>query len=226
MTTAGAALVYPTFELSPEAVVAIEAVGIPRQHVFGKVNSVFPVAHRIDVPVALADNDFRALLYVHQLLQRDTRIDTVIVPDHEAVADPDRPLISFGLSSNDVTHMVLELPNPMFSVENATRGNEFLEYVQLADGRVFSSSYQRNVGLIVRLRPSPQLYPHRWWFLCAGLGPRGTSGAAWLLATHWRMLQQRVGDNQFVAVISCRTFSDQTTVLEHLYIDDRKDGLE
>ncbi len=218
MVEVGATLVVPTFELATRSVEVLEAAGIPRQHIFSKQASVFNAAHRIDVPTALAENDVRGMLYVMSMLQRHDAIAVEIQSDREVVLACDRPYISFGLSSNDCTHMYLQSTDkPLFAIQdNPPSSGPYLEHLELADGHHYRSDDSRNIGIIARIRPDPGLHPHRFWFFCAGLGARGTTGASWYLAKHWRALQERATDREFVAVISVRTFSDQTATLEHL----------
>ncbi|MEV0027897.1 hypothetical protein [Nocardia sp. NPDC050793] len=221
MIDRGATLVVPTFELATRSVEVLEAAGIPRQHIFSKRASVFNAQHRIDVPTALAENDVRGMLYVMSMMQRHDGMTVEIQSDREVVLACDRPYISFGLSSNDCTHMYLESTNtPLFTIQDtAPSHGPYLEHLVLADGHRYSSDDSRNIGIIARVRPSADLHPDRYWILCAGLGSRGTTGASWYLAKHWRTLQERAIDREFVAVISVRTYSDQTAYLEHLLIN-------
>ncbi|MCX4094843.1 hypothetical protein [Nocardia sp. alder85J] len=220
MVTAGTTLVYPTFELTDNSLRALSDADIPRQHHFGKKNSAFSAKHRIDVPSALAENDVRGMLYVFSVLQRYTSILTEIQSDHEVVAQCDRPYISFGLSSNDCTHMYLQTAsNPLFTIEDDPKKGTYLEYVELRDGTQYSSTDDTNMGLIARVRPNPNLHPDRYWIYCAGLGPRGTTGASWYLANYWSTLQKNAGTNEFVAVVKVHAYSDQTATLEHMMIN-------
>ncbi len=218
MADRGVTLVVPSFELATSSVDALEAAGIPRQHIFSKRASVFNAAHRIDVPVALAENDVRGMLYVMAMVQHHAGMDVEIQSDRDVVAACDRPYISFGLSSNDCTHMYLETTrDPLFTIkDNPPAAGGYLEHLELADGNSYSSDDSRNIGIIARVRPAPQPHPDRYWFFCAGLGPHGTTGASWYLAKHWAALQDQAVDQEFAAVVSVRTYSDQTATLEHL----------
>ncbi|MFB8001533.1 hypothetical protein [Nocardia sp. NPDC056000] len=219
MVTHGATLVYPTFELARASTQALSDAGVPRQHIFGKPNSVFPAKHRIDVPMALAENDVRGLMYVFSVLQRYTSIDVEIQSDSDVVAQCNRPFISFGLSSNDCTHMYLEDDtNRLFTIQDDPESGAYLEFLQLSDGTRYSSTDDTNIGIIARVRPNPELHPDRNWIYCAGLGPRGTTGASWYLANYWNVLHDKAGANDFVAVVKVRSYSDQTTHLEHILV--------
>lgn len=221
MATDGATLVYPTFELAPEVQALAGKAGISRQHTFAKPDSAFTAHHRIDVPMALAENDVRALLYVSSLLQRFTTLRSDIDSDQNVVRRCDRPFISFGLSSNDCTHMYLDQTRePLFAIREDPKSVDFMELIELADGSVHRSTQDVHVGIIARVRPDPILHPDRYWFFCSGLGPRGTTGAAWFLAHHWDRLHEMARAAEFVAVVSVRVFSDEATRLDHLYLAD------
>ncbi|MEV0538232.1 hypothetical protein [Nocardia salmonicida] len=218
MFCVGATLVVPTFELSTRSTEALNAAGILPQHVFDKQTSAFTGDHRIDVPTAMAENDVRGMLYVMSMLQQHTDITIEILSDSEVVAACDRPYISFGLSSNDCTHMYLEIvETPLFALrDSGDTDRPYREELVLTDGRVFTSDDACNFGIIARVRPYPLTHPDRFWIMCAGLGHRGTTGASWYLAKHWATLHQRAQGREFVAVISVRTYSDQAASLEHL----------
>lgn len=219
MAAAGTTLVYPTFELTDRSQRALREANIPRQHFFGKSNSAFAAKHRIDVPVALAENDVKGMMYVFSVLQRYTSIQVEIESDRDVVAQCNRPYISFGLSSNDCTHMYLQTPDPLFTIQDDVESGAYLEFLELRDGTRYSSTDDTNIGIIARVKPTPALHPDRYWIYCAGLGPRGTTGASWFMANYWSSLQDRAGDNEFVAVVKVRSYSDQTTTLEHMLVE-------
>jgi hypothetical protein len=220
MITSGTTLVYPTLELTGRSVDALQVTGTPRRHISGKKAGAFPAHHRIDVPVALPENDIRGLLYVFSLLQRHTSIPTDVRSDRDFVAHRNRPYISFGLSGNVCTRMYLEsVECPLFTVRaNPAGDGPYPEHLELTDGSRYGASGDRNIGIVARVRPSPDLHPGRYWIYCAGLGPRGTAGASWYLANYWSLLQRRAGDHEFVAVVGVRKCSDKTATLVHLLI--------
>ncbi|WP_330229424.1 hypothetical protein OHA40_25675 [Nocardia sp. NBC_00508] len=211
MTTRGTTLVYPRLELTRPSVDVLKAAGISRP--FGKQSSV-------DVPSMVTENDVRGLLYVLSLLQRQTGIRADVRSDRDMVARSDRPYISFGLSGNDCTDLYLEaVERPLFTVHNSAAADGARSvHLRLSDGSEYDSDDDRNIGVIARVRPSPEVHPDRYWIYCGGLGPHGTAGAGWYLATSWSPLQQRAGDREFVAVIGVDEYSDRTTSLEHLLI--------
>lgn len=221
MITSGITLVYPTFELPLRPVQACRADEAPYRCTFGRKVRAFAADHRSDVLVALPQSEVRGLLSVFSVLQRHTALSIEIRSDRDIVADCDRPYVSFGLTCNDCTRMYLEtVERPLFTINGigAESGCHF-EQLELTDGSRYDSSADRNVGVIARVRPSPDLHPGRYWIFCAGLGPPGTTGASWYLANFWSLLQRRAGDREFVAVVGVSENSDGAAHLEHMLIE-------
>jgi hypothetical protein len=108
--------------------------------------------------------------------------------------------------------------DPLFTIRDDPEHGLYLEYLELRDGTRYSSTDDVSTGIIARLRPDPVLHPDRYWIYCAGLGWRGTTGAAWYLANHWDVLHNDAGASDFVSVVKVHSYSDQTAHLEHLYV--------
>ncbi|MFJ9364113.1 hypothetical protein ACIRRA_06825 [Nocardia sp. NPDC101769] len=221
MISSGITLVYPTFELPLRPVQACRTAEVPYRCTFGGKVRACAAEHRSDILVALPQKEVRGLLYVFSVLQRHTAISIEIRSDRDIVADSDRPYISFGLTCNDCTRMYLEtVERPLFTLNGSgAEGGSHFEQLELRDGSRYDSSADHNVGVIARVRPSPQLHPGRYWIFCAGLGPRGTTGASWYLANSWSLLQRHAGDREFVAVVGVGENSDGAVHLEHILIE-------
>lgn len=218
--TSGITLVYPTFELPLQPAQALWAAEASCRCAFGRKVRAFAADHRSDVLAALPEKEVRGLLYVLSLLQRHTGILTDIRSDRDVVAHSDRPYISFGLTCNDCTRMYLEgVDRPLFTLNGSAEGGSRFKQLELTDGSRYDSSRDYNIGVIARVRPSPDLHPDRYWIFCAGFGPRGTTGASWYLANSWSLLQRRADDREFVAVVGVGEDSDDTARLEHLVIE-------
>lgn len=218
--TSGITLVYPTFELPLQPAQALRASAASYRCEFGRKVRAFAADHRTDVLTALPEKEVRGLLYVFSLLQRHTDILTDIRSDRDVAAHSDRPYISFGLTCNDCTCMYLEgADRPLFTLNGSAEGSSRFKQLELTDGSRYDFSADSNIGVIARVRPSPDLHPDRYWIFCAGLGPRGTTGASWYLANSWSPLQRRAGDREFVAVVGVGEDSDDTVRLEHLLIE-------
>ncbi len=221
MITSGITLVYPAFGLPLRRAPALPTAEIPYRYAFDRKVRAFAADHRSDVLTALPEKEFRGLLYMFSALQRRTGILTEVRSDRYVVAHGDRPYISFGLTCNDCTRMYLEsVERPLFTLNGSgAEGDSHFEQLELTDGSRFDPSAGHDIGIIARVRPSPELHPDRYWIFCAGLGPRGTTGASWYLANFWIPLQRRAGDREFVAVVGVGENSDDTAHLEHLLIE-------
>jgi hypothetical protein len=152
----------------------------------------------------------------------------VIEVDHEAVRDCPRTMISFGLSSNDCTHLYLrQASKPLISLPEDGFGSEYLRVLQ-PDGqwKDFRSTQEYNYGIILRCTPNGEDHPGRKHFMCAGLGPDGTSGAAWFLANHWRKLAPKIDDGDFVAVVEVPCKLDTKTKLKDVIMSSSIVGAE
>ena len=102
----------------------------------------------------------------------------------------------------------------MFAIVPDTKGSEYLTYIN-ATGQEIEVKSTENVfyGIILEYDPDPEDDPDRVWFLCAGLGSNGTSGAAWYLANKWKRLYRLADANDFMAVIRVHHYSDHDSQL-------------
>ncbi|MBF4998834.1 hypothetical protein IRT45_16935 [Nocardia sp. BSTN01] len=217
MFTGGTTLVYPTLELPLRSVQAHRAADIPELCALEGQLRAFAADHRSDVLAALPEREVRGLLYVLPMLARRTGLSTDVRSDREVVANDDQPYISFGMTGNACTRRYLDtVDRPLFTLDDSAAGSEQLT---LTDGSRFGPSGGHSIGIIARARPSPALHPSRYRIFCAGLGPRGTTGASWYLANSWGPLQRRAGDREFVAVIDVDDGDDGSAHLGYLMIE-------
>ena len=211
-------LVYPDFVMHDAVRETLK--GHNQQMLYQRPLSRFPnrTIHRIDIPRAVAANDIEALLHVADIFESTTTCPNVMLVDREVVDRCDCSFVSFGLSSNDCTHLYIhEHTRPLFRIVEDGTGSEF---ITLRNGHDYHSTPGRQFGIILRYSPSPAEYPQRRWFLCAGVGPIATPGAAWYLSRHWRVLKSQVaGDHDFIAVISVGPYTDRSPHLEEVLTD-------
>ncbi|WP_327352261.1 hypothetical protein [Streptomyces sp. NBC_01304] len=173
-------LVYPDFVLHEDVRETLSSHN--QQLIYQRPQSRFTgmAVHRIDVPSLVASNDIQSLLYVSSLFDSNADSPNVMLADGKILEDCDRSFISFGLTSNDCTHLYLhDAPNPLFSVVEDDQGSE---YVRLRNGHEYRSTDQRQYGVILHHAPDRDDAPERRWMLVAGLGPVGTTDAGWYLA--------------------------------------------
>lgn len=211
-------LVYPDFVMHDAVREALKNHN--QQMLYQRPESRFPnlTIHRIDIPRAVAANDIEALLHVADIFESTANCPNVMIVDRKVIDECDRSFISFGLSSNDCTHLYLqEHTEPFFTIVPDDAGSE---YLRLRNGTEYRSTSNRQYGLIVRYAPSPDEYPERRWFLVAGLGPVATPAAAWYLSRQWAKLLKRVpGGRNFIAIISAGPYTDRAPHLEEVLAD-------
>jgi hypothetical protein len=143
----------------------------------------------------VGESEIRSASYVINTLSTYRKTAITVVDDETALRHLNRTFVALGsASSNVITNLILREPN-----------NEFLEFGQEGPATTFirdkksgtrfegfKEPVKKDYGMVVRL---PNLrFPGHVFFVCAGLGEWGTSGASWYLATKWRELQLRFGD--------------------------------
>ena len=219
----GALFAYPDFIMNED--VATTLAQSNQQMLYRRPRSRYAtkITHRIDIPRVVAANDIRALLHVSDIFRANATTTQMIV-DREILDSAERSFMSFGLSSNDCTHLYLDVDrNPLFSIVPDGAGSEFLRID--CDGSEFRSSDSVQYGLIVRYSPDIDLAPDRRWFLVAGLGPLGTTSAAKFVARRWEQLLKSVGPrDDFVVIVSTGVGSDDYPRLEAIYRRSRSTG--
>jgi len=206
-------LAYPDFVVHDEVLDILSSRN--KQFIFQKPKtSPFKKSreHRVDIECAAATNDIQALLYVSSLFESTHGCQNLIYNDAYMVKHCAHSFISFGLSSNDCTHLYLQQSGTraLFNIVPDEHGSEFLRFT---DGTKCMRSDEQEFGVIVRYTPDPE-EPQRRWFLVAGLGPSGTTGAAWFLSQNWRRLLKKAGSTKdFCAIVTTQTSSDKAARL-------------
>lgn len=153
--------------------------------------------------------ELRSASYISNTLSPYRKKAVAVVDDAAAFANLNRTFVALGSpSSNEITDLILREPN-----------NEFLEFGQEGNayfirdkksGRKFAGfepPVRKDYGIALKI---PNLrFPGQFFFVCAGLGEWGTSGASWYLATKWRDLQSKSG-NAFGVVVEVEMGSDES----------------
>lgn len=154
--------------------------------------------------------EVRAASYIVNKLSGYRNMPIAVVDDETAFQNLNRTFVALGSSSsNEITDLVLQESN-----------NEFLEFGQEGPATYFirdkksgtrfegfKAPVKKDYGMILKL---PNLrFAGQYFFVCAGLGEWGTSGASWYLATKWRELQQKFGD-AFGIVVEVKLGADES----------------
>jgi hypothetical protein len=200
-------LVYPHFSLSREAAAILDAAGFDCQSVFQKTVPNPNWKHKVDLADAVAVNDIEALLHVSFCFSDVLGSPPKIIPDSAAVLNTTASFLSFGFSSNDLTHLFLEnCEHPPFVIRSESDATvRFKEYIDvlLEDGsmQTFRSAQDQQIGVIAKFKPSFETDSEVVWIICGGLGPEATIGAGYYLAHAWRAIYKQVGDAEFLCLV-------------------------
>lgn len=157
----------------------------------------------------VGDCEIRSASYIINTLSTYRNTAVTVADDETSFRNLNRTFVALGSpSSNEITDLILREPN-----------NEFLEFGQEGNttfirekksGRKFEgfqAPVKKDYGIILRI-PN-QRFPHHFFFVCAGLGEWGTSGASWYLATKWQELRSEFR-NAFGVVIEVEIGSDES----------------
>lgn len=197
--SATANLVYPDFVLSEKCRTRLK--DMPHTEIFRKRADQYPGTRFIDVPKIVASNDLQGIVIVATKMGGFMGDSPRLITDGEAVANPGKSLISFGLTSNAVTDLYQNTdPTPLFKLDDVGGDPKIVVEV---NGKAASyerkDSYQH--AIILRYRPDPKNYPAQFWFICAGLAAAGTPAAAWKLAHEWKNYYRRFGTKDFLVIL-------------------------
>jgi hypothetical protein len=160
----------------------------------------------------VSECEIRSASYIINALSTYRKLAVEVMSDTTAFENLDRTFVALGSpSSNEISDLIQREPN-----------NEFLEFRQEgSEGFIFDKKggrkfvgfkepARKDYGMVLRL---PNLrFPGHFFFVCAGLGEWGTSGAAWYLATKWRDLLREFGNSPFGIAVEVEIGVDNSTV--------------
>jgi len=190
-------LVYADFQ----SVAGVTPQGQVMPYVFTKKNSPgwgFSMQHPI------SSCEVRAARYIHDIMSKNGAHEDILVSDEDVSGKQDISFISFGGAASNVKTRLL------FSKLDSSCGisDNFFD-VKIPDSR-FPINPGHDYGIIAKIHPNN--FPERTWFVCAGRGEWGTSGAAWYLAKKWKELLKTNADSMFILVVSVSVEQDESAV--------------
>lgn len=157
----------------------------------------------------MGDSEIRSASYLIRELSKGLKSTIEIEPDNRAFSRLNRSVVALGSGgSNEVTRLILQEPNNNF-FDFTQEGREVFIYDKTTGERYvgFRPPLAKDYGIIVKL---PNLrFPGSFFFVCAGLGDWGTSGAAWYLASNWTNLRSRFRE-AFGVVVEVDIGSDES----------------
>lgn len=152
--------------------------------------------------------EIRAAAYVISALSPYRKKPVSVMPDSVAYEDLNKTVVALGSpSSNVMSDLIMREPNNTFAQFSggglAVGGSDAAGERRLIEG--FKPPVLKDYGVILKL-PNDR-FPEHSFFVCAGLGECGTSGAAWYLARNWRRLPDTAA---FCAVVEVEIGSDES----------------
>jgi hypothetical protein len=160
----------------------------------------------------MGDSEIRSTAYLVRELSRGLKTTVEIEPDNKAFSRLNGSVVAVGSSgSNEITRLILQEPNNRFfdfAQEEGEEGKVFI-YEKETKKKYFGfrTPLAKDYGVVVKL---PNLrFPGSFFFVCAGLGDWGTSGAAWFLASNWNSLRTKFA-NAFGVVVEVDIGSDES----------------
>lgn len=158
----------------------------------------------------VSDCEVRSSSYIINTLSTYRKEAVPVQDDAAAFPYLNRTFVAFGSpSSNEISRLILKESE-----------NKFLEFVQEDIDTVYirdkknnkkfpgpKSSLSKDYGILVKI-PNTR-FKGRFFFVCAGLGEWGTSGASWYLANKWNNLRKEFGD-AFGIIVEVDKGSDES----------------
>ncbi len=129
----------------------------------------------------MGDSEIRSSTYLVRELSRYWKRLSVEA-DNARLAELDRTIVALGSdSSNEMTRLILREPNNRF-LEFAQEKNLLFIHDKRTDEKFvgFQPPTSKDYGMILKIANTR--FPGKFFFVCAGLGDWGTSGASWFLA--------------------------------------------
>lgn len=184
----------------------------PRVDQLGRLQMRFQKRFRSGEIIALTgpfenivgDCEIRGSGYLVQSIGKIREQTLKILSDIKAFEDLDFTFISMGSpASNEITGFAMREPFNQFYAFGQENEETFIRAIP--DNRRYRPTH-KDCGIIMRIRNAR--FPKQYFFVCAGLGEWGTSGASWYLATHWVQLYKEFKEDDFAIVVEVDVGSD------------------
>jgi len=159
---------------------------------------------RFSIERPVSSCEVRAAKYLAASIGRNAKLSPILSSDIEMKGKLDVSFAAFGgpLSNyktrdaiDNAANNLLKFDNSLFT--SAHTGESVVEFEADFD-----------YGLILKIHPAQ--FPKRNWFVCAGRGEWGTSGAAWYLANKWKEIYDFAGDSTFALIVRVKRDQDES----------------
>jgi hypothetical protein len=159
----------------------------------------------------VSNNEMRAASYLVGSISPYRKSAINVLADSETFPYLNRTIVALGSgSSNEITRLVIEDPENIFFEFAQVDTDYFIR--DKRSGREFRGFRQprpKDCGFIIKI-PN-QRFEGKNFFICAGLGEWGTSGASWYLANKWRDLNKEFA-GAFGILVEVEIGSDESAI--------------
>ena len=153
----------------------------------------------------VGDCEIRSSSYIINSISSFRKNAITVAADSECFANLNRTFVTLGSpASNEISDLALREPNNTFlRFDQDAKGAYILDIASNRQFRGFQLPIKQDYGLIVKIKNLR--FPNHYFFVCAGLGEYGTSGATWYLVNYWQELKQ---SKEFGIVVEVELGSD------------------
>jgi len=158
----------------------------------------------------------RSFSYIFHELAKFVNKPVTICTDEDAFKNLNNTFITFGgpvvneiteWAINEKTNKFLKFlypedPIAPWKIVVVTDTDKQFSFEKLPQGKDY--------GIILKIKNSR--FPKHFFFVCAGIGMWGSSGAAWYLANHWRTLYKEFKSKEFGIVVEVNLGSDTSAI--------------
>ncbi len=154
--------------------------------------------------------EIRASSYLISALSRYRKTPVQAITDVEALEVLNRTMVAIGSSaSNEISDFIMRQEDNVFFSFGGDDEGSYVEHLPSKKRfRGFVPPFPKDYGIILKLKN--QRFPRHYFFVCAGLGEWGSSGAAWYLANYWQSLGK---DNELALVLEIEPGSDESATI-------------
>ena len=163
----------------------------------------------------ISDSTLQAYSYIIQELAKYTKLIDIST-DEFAYINLDNSFLSIGGPiSNELTYFAMQEKNNKYfqftGFENKPKEEWHIDVISNSSEKLsFNRTYSKDIGILMKLKNSR--FKNHYFFVCAGLGSWGTSGAAWYLANNWKKLYNEFKSGEFGILLEANVGSDTSAV--------------
>jgi hypothetical protein len=156
----------------------------------------------------VGDCEIRSSSYIINSISTYRKCAITVLNDSLGYTDLNRTFIALGsASSNEMTDLILREPNNKYFIFGQdAKGETYIEDVNSKKQfRGFQPPVKKDIGLVLKIENTR--FNGHYFFVCAGLGEWGTSGASWYLSNKWQELKDL---SEFGIIVEVNIGSDNS----------------